>query len=164
MKKLFLRLLLFLPTALLGYMLLLWLFGDLGWVRSANTTMGHSGHLCSRIKDIPNYHDVDILFLGSSHSYRTFDTRTYQAAGYSCFNLGSSNQTPVQTLVLLQTYLDSIHPRHIVFEVHPDIMNNDGVESAVDILAHTPLNPHITSTADPKDNTSISSSVSFPSL
>ena len=144
MKKLFLRLLLFLPTALLGYMLLLWLFGDLGWVRSANTTMGHSGHLCSRIKDIPNYHDVDILFLGSSHSYRTFDTRTYQAAGYTCFNLGSSNQTPVQTLVLLQTYLDSIRPRHIVFEVHPDIMNNDGVESAVDILAHTPLNPHIT--------------------
>ena len=144
MKELLQRLLIFVPTALLGYTLLLWFLGDLGWVRTANTSMGNSGHLCSRIKDIRNYHDVDILFLGSSHCYRTFDTRTYETAGYTCFNLGSSNQTPMQTYVLLQTYLDSINPRCVVFEVHPDIMNNDGVESAVDILANAPLNPHIT--------------------
>ena len=139
MKKLFHRTLLFTPLALVGYVLLVWLLGDLGWVRTANTTMGNTGHLCSRIKDIRNYHDVDILFLGSSHCYRTFDTRFYEAAGHHCFNLGSSNQTPVQTLVLLQTYLDSLNPRHVVFEVHPDIMNHDGVESAVDLLANAPL-------------------------
>jgi hypothetical protein len=129
----------FVLVAVAGYTLLLWVFGDLGWVRTANTTMGSTGHLCSRIKDIRNYHDVDILFLGSSHSYRTFDTRTYEAAGYHCFNLGSSNQTPMQTLVLLQTYLDSLNPRRVIFEVHPDIMNHDGVESAVDLLANAPL-------------------------
>ena len=139
MKKLLYRMLCFVLVAVAGYTLLLWGLGDLGWVRTANTTMGSTGHLCSRIKDIRNYHDVDILFLGSSHSYRTFDTRTYEAAGYHCFNLGSSNQTPVQTLVLLQTYLDSLNPRHVVFEVHPDIMNHDGVESAVDLLANAPL-------------------------
>ena len=139
MKKLLYRMLCFVLVAVAGYTLLLWGLGDLGWVRTANTTMGNTGHLCSRIKDIRNYHDVDILFLGSSHSYRTFDTRTYEAAGYHCFNLGSSNQTPVQTLVLLQTYLDSLNPRHVVFEVHPDIMNHDGVESAVDLLANAPL-------------------------
>ena len=85
----------FVLVAVAGYTLLLWGLGDLGWVRTANTTMGNKGHLCSRIKDIRNYHDVDILFLGSSHSYRTFDTRTYEAAGYHCFNLGSSIQTPM---------------------------------------------------------------------
>ena len=144
MKKLLHRVLTFIPVALAGYILLLWWLGDMGWVRTANTTMGNTGHLCSRIKDIRNYHDVDILFLGSSHCYRTFDTRTYEAAGYHCFNLGSSNQTPVQTLVLLHNYLDSLNPRYVVFEVHPDIMNNDGVESAVDLLANVPLTCEIT--------------------
>ena len=139
MRKLIYRLLCFIPIAMVGYILLLWALGDLGWVRTANTTMGNSGHLCSRIKDIRNYHDVDVLFLGSSHCYRTFDTRFYEAAGYHCFNLGSSNQTPVQTKVLLQTYLDSLNPRYVVFEVHPDIMKHDGVESAVDLLANAPL-------------------------
>jgi hypothetical protein len=139
MKKLIYRILTFVPVALAGYVLLLWLLGDWGWVRTAHTTLGNKGHLCSRIKDIRNYHDVDVLFLGSSHCYRTFDTRTYEAAGYSCFNLGSSSQTPIQTEVLLQTYLDSLNPRYVVFEVHPDIMKNDGVESAVDLLANAPL-------------------------
>lgn len=143
MKKLVYRLLTFIPVAAVGYVLLIWLLGDAGWVRTANTTLGNSGHLCSRIKDIRNYHDVDLLFLGSSHSYRTFDTRMYEAAGYHCFNLGSSNQTPVQTLVLLKTYLDSLNPRSVIFEVHPDIMDNDGVESAVDLLANVPLTADI---------------------
>lgn len=141
MKKLLYKIITFTPVALAAYVLLIWLLGDLGWVRTASTSMGNSGHLCSRIKDIRNYHHVDLLFLGSSHCYRTFDTRTYQAAGYSCFNLGSSNQTPMQTLVLLQTYLDSLNPRHVVFEVHPDIMSHDGVESAVDLLTNAPLSP-----------------------
>ena len=139
MRKLFRRLLLFLPVALMGYVLLLCLLGDLGWVRTAVTRMGEEGHLNSRVKDIRNYHDVDILFLGSSHCYRTFDTRFYAAHGFTSFNLGSSNQTPVQTYVLLSRYLDSLNPKQVIFEVHPDIMRNDGVESAVNLLCNTPL-------------------------
>ena len=139
MKKLLHKMLCFVPVAAAGYILLLWLLGDCGWVRTANTTMGNSGHLCSRIKDVRNYDSIDLLFLGSSHCYRTFDTRFYESHGYHCFNLGSSNQTPIQTYVLLQQYLDSLHPKRVVFEVHPDIMNNDGIECAVDMLANTPL-------------------------
>ncbi len=139
MKKLLKRIAFFLPIALVSYLLLLWLLGDLGWVRTGITKMGNTGHLNSRIKDIRNYHDVDILFLGSSHSYRTFDTRFYEAHGYSCFNLGSSNQTPRQTYVLLKEYLDSLAPYAVIFEVHPDIMNQDGIESTVDLLANAPL-------------------------
>ena len=139
MKKLMKRIALFLPIALVSYLLLLWLLGDLGWVRTAVTKMGNTGHLNGRIKDIRNYHNVDLLFLGSSHSYRTFDTRFYEAHGYRCFNLGSSNQTPRQTYVLLKEYLDSLSPHAVIFEVHPDIMKQDGIESTVDLLANAPL-------------------------
>ena len=65
MKKLLKRIALFLPIALVSYLLLLWFLGDLGWVRTGITKMGNTGHLNGRIKDIRNYHDVDILFLGS---------------------------------------------------------------------------------------------------
>ena len=140
MRQLIRNTVLFSLVALPAYLLLLCLLGDWGWIRTARTEMGNRGFLNTRIKDIRNYRNVDVLFLGSSHSYRTFDTRFYRSQGISCFNLGSSNQTPVQTLVLLKTYLDSINPRFIVFEVHPDIMKNDGIECAVDLLINAPIN------------------------
>ena len=136
MKRLLKHTILFALVAIVAYPVLLCLLGDLGWVRTARTEMSNRG---SRIKDIRNYRNVDVLFLGSSHCYRTFDTRFYRSQGISCFNLGSSNQTPVQTYVLLKAYLDSINPRFVVFEVHPDIMKNDGIECAVDLLMNTPM-------------------------
>ena len=139
MKRLIRNTALFALVAIPAYLLLLCLLGDWGWVRTARTNMGNRGFLNSRIKDIRNYRNVDVLFLGSSHCYRTFDTRFYRSQGISCFNLGSSNQTPVQTYVLLKAYLDSINPRFVVFEVHPDIMKNDGIECAVDLLMNTPM-------------------------
>ncbi len=147
MRKFVRNIAIFLPIALFGYVVLICLLGDMKWVRSATTQMGNTSHTCTRIKDIANYHDVDILFLGSSHSYRTFDVRVYQNLGLKCFNLGSSNQTPLQTHVMLQEYLDSLNPKHIVFEVHPDIMENDGVESTVDLLLHAPLSCNLTKLA-----------------
>ena len=139
MKRFIILSILFLVTAAVAYVPLLWLLGDAGWVRTARTEMQSRGFLNTRIKDIANYRDVDVLFLGSSHCYRTFDTRFYRSHGISCFNLGSSNQTPMQTLVLLKAYLDSLAPRYVVFEVHPDIMDQDGVESAVDLLINMPV-------------------------
>ena len=139
MKRLLKHTILFALVALVAYPVLLCLLGDLGWVRTARTEMANRGFLNSRIKDIRNYRNVDVLFLGSSHCYRTFDTRFYRSQGISCFNLSSSNQTPVQTYVLLKAYLDSINPRFVVFEVHPDIMKNDGIECAVDLLMNTPM-------------------------
>lgn len=139
MKKFVLRLLAFLPIAAICYVAMIWVLGDWGWVRTGMMKMGEWGHLNMRVKDVRNYKDVDVLFLGSSHCYRTFDTRFYREQGLSCFNLGSSNQTPMQTYVLLKQYLDSLTPRLVVFEVHPDIMKNDGVESGVNLLANVPL-------------------------
>ena len=133
------RTLLFALVACVGYILLLCLFGDLGWARTGNFKAGNQGHIFTRMKEAREYHDIDVLFLGSSHCYRTFDTRFYEANGIHCYNLGSSNQSPIQTRVLLDAYLDSLHPKFVVFEVHDDIMRNDGVESAVDMLINVPI-------------------------
>jgi hypothetical protein len=90
----------------------------------------------SRLSEIKKWGKVDILFLGSSHAYRGFDTRIFSKNGYKTFNLGSSAQSPAQTKVLLNRYLESLNPKLVIYEVYPDTFTIDGVESSLDIIAN----------------------------
>ena len=98
--------------------------------------IGSAGQLFNRINDIPNHKNPEILFIGPSTTYRGFDTRIFENAGFSAFNLGSSAQTPLQTEVLMKKYLDVIAPKSIVFEVYPALFNSDGVESTADLISN----------------------------
>lgn len=104
--------------------------------KNINYRIGSYGHMFTRVNDIPNYNDIDILFLGSSHSYRGFDVRVFENHGYTCFNLGSSAQTPIQTEILLKRYLKTLNPEIVVYEVYPGSFCSDGVEAAVDLIAN----------------------------
>jgi hypothetical protein len=95
-----------------------------------------SGFTCERLKEAELPYQRGILFLGSSRAYRGFDPRIFNENNLTSFNLGSSNQTPIQSLLLLNRYVELNQPRLVVFEVNPDIFSNDGVESAVDILTY----------------------------
>ncbi|MEL6625646.1 MAG: hypothetical protein AAFQ83_12830 [Bacteroidota bacterium] len=103
---------------------------------------GGTGHMHTRMEDVKYTDEVDILFLGSSHAYRGFDTRIFEAAGYRVFNLGSSSQSPFQTQVLLNRYLDRLNPKYIIYEVYPGAMELDGVESAVDVISNDTLDTY----------------------
>jgi hypothetical protein len=95
-----------------------------------------NGHNYLRLDEVKTTKNVDILFLGSSHTYRGFDTRIFKEAGYKVFNMGSSSQTPAQTLVLLKRYLNQLSPKLVVFEVFPNIFTIDGVESTLDLISN----------------------------
>lgn len=101
-----------------------------------NYRIGSNGHMYSRIKELKKCKNIELLFLGSSHAYRGFDTRFYKNRGIGAFNLGSSSQTPIQTLLLLKRYLDKLNPKIIVYDVYPETLASDGVESALDIIAN----------------------------
>ncbi len=82
--------------------------------------------------------NIDILFLGSSHAYRGFDTRIFEQAGLKTFNLGTSAQTPLQTQVLLDRYLDQFNPKLIVYEVYPITFSIDGIEGTLFLIPNNP--------------------------
>ena len=105
--------------------------GGTGVLRNVKYHLGMWDYTYTRVHEAADTKKVDVLFLGSSHCYRTFDPRQYEVCGLRTFNLGSSNQTPMQTLMFLRLYLDSLAPRLVVIEVHPDGFWNDGVESSV---------------------------------
>ncbi len=93
-----------------------------------------------RLNDIPKKRSVKLLFIGSSHAYRGFDPRIFENEGYTCFNLGTSSQTPIQTNYLLKKYLDKLNPQTVIYEVNPEILASDGLESTLDIIANDHLN------------------------
>ena len=93
------------------------------------------GYSNTRLQDVKNYKNIDILFIGSSHTYRSFDTRIFTKFGLKTFNLGTSAQTPIQSQLLLKRYIPILHPKIIIFDAYPIMFNIDGVESALDIIA-----------------------------
>lgn len=128
--------------------------------KNVRNCIGCYGHLNTRVKEIPNYKDVDLLILGSSHAYRGFDTRVFEKHGLSAFNLGSSSQSPIQTNVLLNQYLDHLNPKLVVLEVYAGTLGIDGVESSLDLAANNKMDwNYIKTLADLKNIRSVNSAI-----
>lgn len=133
-----LKFLFFLPPC---YLLLFILWGETtpGFLqKNLNYQLGAYGHMHSRIAEAGREPSARVLVMGSSHAYRGFDPRVFEEAGLTMFNLGSSAQTPLQTEILLQRYLDRINPELVVLEVYPVTFTIDGIESALDLIANDP--------------------------
>lgn len=107
--------------------------------KNVRSCIGCYGHFFSRTQDAENIKNPDILFLGSSHSYRGFDTRVFAKHGLKTFNLGSSSQSPVNTNVLLKQYLEKMKPKLVIYDVYAGTLGIDGQESALDMLSNGKL-------------------------
>ncbi len=104
--------------------------------KNISYSLGAYGHMYTRIREVEKYNNIDIVFMGSSHTYRGFDTRIVKEYGYESFNLGSSAQTPLQTKLLLEKYMDTLKPKTVVYEVCAGTFTNDGVEASMDMIAN----------------------------
>ncbi len=139
MKKFILNIFRFTVFAISFYLIALFIWGRYAprmLKSNINYNIGFYGYLYSRLSEVKNQKDLDILFLGSSHAYRGFDTRIFSKYKYKTFNLGSSSQTPIQTKVLLNRYLDSLNPKMVIYEVYPETFIIDGVESSLDLISN----------------------------
>ena len=131
----------FLGFSFFIYFILIFIWGSVMpvWLNSNLIYKQRGGHLHSRLAEINKYQNVDILFLGSSHAYRGFDTRIFKENGIHSFNLGSSSQAPMQSLLLLKKHIDNLQPKQIIFEVCPQSLSSDGIESALDIISNSKI-------------------------
>lgn len=130
---------LFLPLAACVYAAAVVAWGsisDLGTPSNLFYRRGAYGHTHTRLAEAKSAGPVDVLVVGSSHAYRGVDPRELAREGYTSFNLGTSAQTPPQTLLLLGRYLDSLSPRVLVYEVYPPALDFDARESALDIISN----------------------------
>jgi hypothetical protein len=112
-------------------------------LKNLNYVFGEGGHLHSRLGELDKVKQTDILFLGSSHAYRSYDVRKFRQLGYSVFNLGSNSQTPVQTEYFLQRNLSRLNPKLVVLVIQPEQFNSDGVESVTDLVSNSRMNSNL---------------------
>lgn len=163
MKKFLLHFLKFILFAGVFYAVVLciwsWIMPDF-MAKNVRNCIGCYGHLNTRVKEIPKFKDVDILVLGSSHAYRGFDNRVFEKYGLKLFNLGSSSQSPMQTNVLLNQYVDQLNPKLVVLESYAGVLGLDGVESSLDLAANNKMDQHYYKTLfDLKNIRSINSAI-----
>jgi hypothetical protein len=100
---------------------------------------GGLGFSLVRFREIRRYRNVDILFVGSSHCYRSFDPRIFQSRGLTVFNAGSRNQSPINTYFLLKRYLEGLNPRLVVMDASFEtFQSREGLESFYDLSWNMP--------------------------
>lgn len=80
----------------------------------------------------------DVVFIGSSHSYRGYDAGYFTDQGYTAFNLGSSAQTPMNSYYLVRDLLRAGHVGLLVMDVYEGTLENDGLESTADLVQNLP--------------------------
>jgi hypothetical protein len=99
-----------------------------------------NGYSYTRFKEADTLQHADIVFLGSSHTYRGFDTRIFDSTlQIKSFNLGSSSQSPIQTRILIEEFVQKIKPKLVIYEVCPSDLSSDGIESSLDFISNRPL-------------------------
>ncbi len=102
---------------------------------------GGAGHSQLRFQEAALQKNIDLLFIGSSHAYRNYDPRIFKQAKLNAFNLGSTAQTPVQTLQILEKLGESLSPKYLIIDFFLPLFYNEGVESSIDLLANTDFYP-----------------------
>lgn len=141
-KKLISKLMFFIPTLLLFYVISICLWGEFAPANfKGNMTYAteSASNTYFTLREAELVKNTDILFLGSSRTYRGFDPRIFKRFGINTFNLGSSSQKPVQTKILLDTYLKRLNPKLVIFELSPLVFKGGGLESSIDILTNAPI-------------------------
>ncbi len=139
MNKFIKNIILFIAIAIPLYIVLLILFGELMppfLTKNLKYKKGGIGFMDKRLSDIKKAKTIDVLFIGSSHTYRAFDPRIFKKKGFNIFNLGSSAQTPIVSKYLIDEYLNTLEPKKIVLEVYPELLTTDGVESTLNVISN----------------------------
>lgn len=98
--------------------------------------------LFNRIKEVEQTKNIDIAFFGTSQTYRGIDPRIFKKHNIQIFNLGSSNQTPLQTELMVKRYLSNLNPKIVILEINPENLSMDGVESTLDFNIHSKIDRH----------------------
>ena len=135
MKKLIVKIFVFITTFFLCYILIIIILG-LSGVSKSRINFVHNtdpGNIKKRISTIKNIEEIDILVIGSSRAFMGFNADIFNNYNYSIYTVGSVSQTPIISNYIFKKYLTHKKINTVILEVHPHNFISDGVEGAIDI-------------------------------
>ncbi|MDI1355083.1 MAG: hypothetical protein PSX36_09195 [bacterium] len=82
--------------------------------------------------------DSTIFVIGSSHAYRGYDPRIFEAAGIKLFNMGTSGQNMKDSYTLIKANQSKIH--RLVVDIYPGVLEEVSEESTLMLIQNVNVN------------------------
>lgn len=105
------------------YVLVIWIFVE--WVNRPiiHTNVPQSSTTAFMFSELEKADSIDLLFMGSSHSYRGINPSVFDTLGWHSFNMGTSSQTPRHSLILIKYYINRMKLKMLVIEVYMPVFS-----------------------------------------
>lgn len=98
------------------------------------------GDTYAKFNDFDEEQFYDIVFVGSSRSYRHYNPAFFNPSKLNTWNLGSSSQILRNSKLIIKGYLNKENCNVIVLDLFPAAFNNPGLESSSDLIANVDKN------------------------
>ncbi len=98
------------------------------------------GDTFRRYKEFDVTKNYDLLIIGSSHAYNSYDTRILLNDSILCYNLGTSGQSLENTSIILKNYLHQGLTKNLILDVYPGSFRSSGLQSTCDLIINIPSN------------------------
>ncbi len=127
----------------------LFVFGSLFFLKKKNIPLIHrvsktllfwGGDTHKRFKEFDIKLNYDLLIIGSSHTYNSFDTRIFEEKGIRAYNLGTSGQSIENSLILARNYFHKGLSKNVILDIYPGAFMSSGLESTCDLIVNVPSN------------------------
>ena len=92
------------------------------------------GHTLERFDNFRPETKYDILVFGSSTANRSIDPATFKRKGLIVYNLGTDDQTPLNTEILVKHYVPLAKPKLVILDLYNRVFCQSPYESAADII------------------------------
>lgn len=102
--------------------------------RTVQGLVWKGGYTFRRFNELKTKEPYDVLVFGSSTANRSIHPEVFQHAGISLYNLGTDDQTPVNTEVLVKYYCERMKPKLVILDIYDRVFAQSGVESAADVI------------------------------
>ncbi len=76
----------------------------------------------------------DVLVFGSSRANRGIDPKQFENAGFTLYNLGTDDQTPVNTKVLVKEFVKPGKCRLVIIDLYDKVFAQNPLESNSDLI------------------------------
>ena len=92
------------------------------------------GNSYKKFVDFKSSNPYDVIVIGSSHAYRGYDPRIFEANQSDLFNLGTSGQSMLNSYFIAKNYIKSSNCKLVILDIYDGALSSDGMESTADLL------------------------------
>ena len=92
------------------------------------------GNTYQKFADFNPREKYDIVVIGSSHAYRSYDPRLFKENGINMFNLGTSAQTMVNSYFIAEGYIRSNTCKLVILDIFDGALIASETESSADLI------------------------------